>query len=400
MAEAITEMVLPSTYIEVRAEGLIGVSGIVTGNVAVVGTASRGPIDEPVVLSTFTDARQTFGDYDAWVDGASGELTLVRALQQVFGNGGSTRLRRAHRGRRRAASSRALLKGADTVVTLTAVTDGTWGDGIKVQAKAASGNAFVQKNEQTVTATPLKPLHANIAVSPRNVIRVKKAATGQTFRYPLTVGGAAAAGKPTVKANGDLAFVAADTPAAGDVDHRRLRGRAGLLARHRASLRQRQGDLHGRRRDRPRGGHRAELFARVRDDRRRPGRRAARRDDRRRAADRRRERRGREHGATTRRRSPSSTRRRSTSWCSRARGAPRAAATLLAQRRDRREPRPRPDRDRGRRRRRHRRRARQRRHGRRRPPDPRRARHHRRRPRPRTPTPSSRPPTRRRRWPG
>src|SRR4051812_33008811 len=90
MAEAITEMVLPSTYIEVRAEGLIGVSGIVTGNVGVVGTASRGAIGEPVVLSTFTDARQIFGDYDPWAGGTASELTLVRALQQVFGNGGST----------------------------------------------------------------------------------------------------------------------------------------------------------------------------------------------------------------------------------------------------------------------------------------------------------------------
>src|SRR5262249_5975843 len=144
MAEAITEMVLPSTYIEVRAEGLIGVSGIVTGNVAVVGTASRGPIDEPVVLSSFTDARQAFGDYDAWIDGASDELTLVRALQQVFGNGGSTvyAVRTAATGS--GPSSRALLKAADTVVTLTALTDGTWGDDIKVQAKAASANAFVQ----------------------------------------------------------------------------------------------------------------------------------------------------------------------------------------------------------------------------------------------------------------
>ena len=90
MAEAITEMIIPGTYIEVRAEGLIGVSGIATGNVGVVGTASRGPIGEVAVLSAFTDARETFGGYDPWAGGASSELTLVRALQQVFANGGST----------------------------------------------------------------------------------------------------------------------------------------------------------------------------------------------------------------------------------------------------------------------------------------------------------------------
>ena len=58
----------------------------------------RGPIGEPAILSTFADARQTFGDYDPWADGAQDELTLVRALQQVFGNGSLDRLRRPLRG--------------------------------------------------------------------------------------------------------------------------------------------------------------------------------------------------------------------------------------------------------------------------------------------------------------
>ena len=31
MAEIVTEMIVPGTYIEVRSEGLIGVGGIITG---------------------------------------------------------------------------------------------------------------------------------------------------------------------------------------------------------------------------------------------------------------------------------------------------------------------------------------------------------------------------------
>ena len=108
MAEAITEMVLPSTYIEVRAEGLIGVSGIVTGNVGVVGTASRGtgrrdgrPLDRSP-----TRGRSSATTTRGWT-ARPDELTLVRALQQVFGNGGSTvyavrTAARRRRGRRRA----------------------------------------------------------------------------------------------------------------------------------------------------------------------------------------------------------------------------------------------------------------------------------------------------------
>ena len=90
MAETITEMIIPGTYIEVRSEGLIGVAGVATGNVGIVGTAAKGPVDDVVILSSFADAREVFGNYDGWVDGGSDELTLVRALQHVFGNGAST----------------------------------------------------------------------------------------------------------------------------------------------------------------------------------------------------------------------------------------------------------------------------------------------------------------------
>jgi tail sheath protein len=216
MAEAITEMIIPGTYIEVRAEGLIGVSGIATGNVGVVGTASKGPIAEAVILSAFSDARDTFGEYDAWAGGAQSELTLIRALQQVFANGGSTiyAVRCAADGA--AAASASLMKGNDAVVTLTAKTPGTWGHDVTVQVKAASGNAFVQERRQVVTAAPLQPLHADIAASPRNVVRVIKAGTGQTSRLALATSGSASTGKAVVKANGDLSFVAADKPAEGD----------------------------------------------------------------------------------------------------------------------------------------------------------------------------------------
>ena len=133
MAEAITEMVLPGTYIEVRAEGLIGVSGIVTGNVGVVGTASKGSVGDFTILSSFADARQMFGEYDEWAGGGESELTLVRALQQVFGNGASTiyAVRCASAGV--AGASRALLRNTDTVVTLSAKTPGSWGGDVTVQ---------------------------------------------------------------------------------------------------------------------------------------------------------------------------------------------------------------------------------------------------------------------------
>ena len=89
MSEAIAEMILPGTYIEVRSEGLIGVGGISTGNIGIVGTASKGPVNEVQILGSYSEALDTFGAYDRW--SATGTpLTLTRALEQVFKGGGST----------------------------------------------------------------------------------------------------------------------------------------------------------------------------------------------------------------------------------------------------------------------------------------------------------------------
>ena len=58
MSESIAEMVIPGTYIEVRAEGLIAVGGISTGNIGIVGTAGRGPVDTVVPIGSFTGLAQ------------------------------------------------------------------------------------------------------------------------------------------------------------------------------------------------------------------------------------------------------------------------------------------------------------------------------------------------------
>src|SRR5436305_11734893 len=99
MSETIGEMILPGTYIEVRAEGLIGVGGIATCNVGVVGTANRGPVGQVVVLGSYAEAVETFGPYDRWADPPlavdplhpfTPPLTLTRTLEQLFNGGAST----------------------------------------------------------------------------------------------------------------------------------------------------------------------------------------------------------------------------------------------------------------------------------------------------------------------
>jgi len=89
MSESIAEMVIPGTYIEVRAEGLIGVGGIVTGNIGIVGTASRGPVGEVRTLSSLADAIDLYGLEDSATSPrlADNPLTLVRTLRQAFEGG-------------------------------------------------------------------------------------------------------------------------------------------------------------------------------------------------------------------------------------------------------------------------------------------------------------------------
>ncbi len=88
MAEnfSFAELVIPGTFIRVRAEGLIGVGGISTGNIGIVGTASAGVGDETHILSNYEEARARFGSYDAYAAGA-GTLNLTRGLEVLFRNG-------------------------------------------------------------------------------------------------------------------------------------------------------------------------------------------------------------------------------------------------------------------------------------------------------------------------
>jgi hypothetical protein len=149
MSETIGEMILPGTYIDVRAEGLIGVGGIPTGNIGVVGTANRGPIGSVQVLGSYTEALDTFGAYDAWPAAASDQanaLTLTRTLEQLFAGGASTvyAVRVAKSGGTDPASAKWAITddGGATLFTITATSPGTWANKITVAIDAPVGGPY------------------------------------------------------------------------------------------------------------------------------------------------------------------------------------------------------------------------------------------------------------------
>ncbi len=101
MAETFStsELVIPGTFIRVRAEGLISVGGISTGNIGIVGTAAPqdGVTDaftKTHNLSDYESAKKIFAPYDAYSDG-TGTLNLMRALEILFRNGARTVYARA-----------------------------------------------------------------------------------------------------------------------------------------------------------------------------------------------------------------------------------------------------------------------------------------------------------------
>lgn len=85
MAETFTlsELVIPGTYIQVRAEGLISVGGISTGNIGIVGTGSAG-LNTTHTFDNYEVTRATLGGYGA------AEFNLTRAVELLYQNGAHT----------------------------------------------------------------------------------------------------------------------------------------------------------------------------------------------------------------------------------------------------------------------------------------------------------------------
>jgi hypothetical protein len=162
-----------------------------------------------VLLGSYGEAREIFGDYDPWVDGASDELTLVRALEQAFRHGAGAVFAV------RVADDATLSQATYTVAaaggagaTLEAGTPGTWGNQISINVSPADERAFVhEEHPGGDTVTLLRTPDA----SARNRVRVRIFATGQNRVFRI-VTAAPAAGEVRINA-GDLNFFAGELTA-------------------------------------------------------------------------------------------------------------------------------------------------------------------------------------------
>lgn len=142
------EIILPGTYITVRDEGLITAGRVSTGNIGIVGTANKGPINEVKIIGSFTEARELFGDKDEFPTAANTrELTLIRALEQIYNNGGRTVYAVRTAATTPAAATPAAATGAlkdseaapADLLRLTANTTGTWGNDLEAKVSIPDG---------------------------------------------------------------------------------------------------------------------------------------------------------------------------------------------------------------------------------------------------------------------
>jgi hypothetical protein len=176
-----TEMVVPGTYIDVRAEGLISAGRVATGIVGVVGTAANGPIGVPVTLSGLTDARARFGlsdDFDRPEDGAN-PLTLFRALEHIYSNGAASVVAVRVAGSSQSSATFAVPdEDGLTVALLTAKSPGTWANNIRIQVDPAEEPARVEDETHADDFDELD--YAPIRPSPENRIRITRGATRRT----------------------------------------------------------------------------------------------------------------------------------------------------------------------------------------------------------------------------
>jgi hypothetical protein len=178
------EVILPGTYITVRDEALITAGRVSTGNIGIVGTANKGTVGKVTILSSFTEAREAFGEADNWAGGGNNELTLIRALSQIFNNGGRTVYAVRTASSTAAQAAFQVRDGASAALTLLkAKTPGTWGNSLQIKVSPATTNALVSEqlagNAATLTRTKV------VSGGGLNSIQVRQASTGLLLTYAI-----------------------------------------------------------------------------------------------------------------------------------------------------------------------------------------------------------------------
>lgn len=225
MAEVITETILPGTYIEVRAEGLLTIGAIPTGNIGIIGTAEMGS-SRIENLSSYDEGRAKFGEPGEWDPAAGNDnLNLVRALKLLFDNGASTvyAQRVFDPATAKAATFNLTNDNNDTIVTLRAKSPGTAGNRLQIRIEPGEAqenvtNELVTRSNGTFSLSAQEVLvpaaTGNGNGSSPSIGNVTVREQGLVFRYQLKSSAASSQVVQINPANRSLTFLTPPSQAA------------------------------------------------------------------------------------------------------------------------------------------------------------------------------------------
>ena len=130
----------PGVYIYQDAgEGAVA-APIAMNIVGIVGTASKGSVDEAILINSIQEAYEKYGYPDAFDPDAEGtELTLTRALALVYDAGGQGCWVVRVASSTAAKASRNIDSSSGYSAALEALTEGTWGNEIRYKVEDADG---------------------------------------------------------------------------------------------------------------------------------------------------------------------------------------------------------------------------------------------------------------------
>ncbi len=216
MSETIVETIIPGTYIAVRAEGLLTIGAISTGNIGIAGTAEKGNGDIEI-LSSFEQGIATFGEETPWDPALNGgNLTLVRALKLLFDNGARTVYAKRVYDADSASAATFTVSAAGGALTLKAGTPGTWGNQLQIKIEEADAQALIS-NDPVIQSSGVFSLSARAILAPEsadNIGNVIVREQGRAKKYKLKLSSATSEVVQINPSTRELTFAAPPSPAA------------------------------------------------------------------------------------------------------------------------------------------------------------------------------------------
>ena len=142
--------IAPGVYTEAFDSGMKPMDGVGTSTAGFVGLAEKGPITgQPVLIRSFSEYRRWFGEYLSEEEYRTYRF-LPYAVEQFFANGGM-----ACYVMRVAPGDTAVAKHTDEVMQITALSPGTWGNGIQLTlTRCVRACTRILRAEPTASGTP------------------------------------------------------------------------------------------------------------------------------------------------------------------------------------------------------------------------------------------------------